>query len=154
MPRESVHAAGRTFLFSFLCRAAPSEAFANFTQDRRPRAKDFCAPTKSLWVAHASRVSGFGVAPKRSFLTAQSRETIDCTGKSSRSRGRNRQHARRLRYPNAWRQDCALSLTLPAGIGAVSRSRRVRSMAFVRWQLAAAPSTSFQPACSRRAPAS
>src|SRR4030095_6926015 len=42
MPRESAHAASRPFLFLIVCRAAPSEASDNFTQDRQLRAKNFC----------------------------------------------------------------------------------------------------------------
>src|SRR4029434_4250888 len=42
MPRESAHAASRAFLFLIVCRAAPSEASDNFTQDRHVRAKNFC----------------------------------------------------------------------------------------------------------------
>ena len=42
MPRESARAAAQPFLFLIVCRAAPSEASVNFTQDRQVRAKNFC----------------------------------------------------------------------------------------------------------------
>jgi hypothetical protein len=43
------------------------------------RAQIFFRLPNSLWVAHASRMPGFGIAPKRSFF--KGRATIDCTGK-------------------------------------------------------------------------
>ncbi len=50
----------------------------------------------------SARVSraGFGVAPKQSFFE-QRLLSKECAGKSSRPRGRVRQHARRVRYPDA-----------------------------------------------------
>ncbi|PYK34179.1 MAG: hypothetical protein DME54_09040 [Verrucomicrobia bacterium] len=48
-----------------------------------------------------TRVSraGFGVAPKQSFLWFRSAAKMSERKESSRSRGRARQHARRVRYP-------------------------------------------------------
>src|SRR6266487_4573188 len=51
----------------------------------------------SLGSARVSRV-GFGVAPKHSFFV-QCLLRKECARKSSRPRGRVRQHARRMRYP-------------------------------------------------------
>src|SRR6266542_2689866 len=52
-----------------------------------------------FWVAHASRVSGLGVSPKRTSPRLCSYHAIPNRQKSSRSRGRARQHARARALP-------------------------------------------------------
>jgi hypothetical protein len=53
---------------------------------------------KRLGSARVSRV-GFGVSPKQSFCLIDRVDQLMREGESSRSRGHDRQHARRVRYP-------------------------------------------------------
>src|SRR5206468_6403128 len=56
----------------------------------------------AFWGSARVSRAGFGVAPKQSFFHFPSRNELR---KSSRSRGRARQHARRVRYPGIYTRE-------------------------------------------------
>ncbi|PYJ14181.1 MAG: hypothetical protein DME93_00690 [Verrucomicrobia bacterium] len=53
-----------------------------------------------LWVAHASRVLVSASRRNNLFFEFRMQQRMETNVQSSRSRGRDRQHARRVRYPN------------------------------------------------------
>jgi len=76
-----------------------------------------CQRCTEFWVAHASRVLVLA-SRQNDLLLISARGVIEIYEESSRSRGRNRQHARRVRYPEL----CGVAGTFSQTLASHSRA--------------------------------